>query len=217
VQLIRIGYWLGDHAPGYPDVHDFVDTEWDAEERRSVAEWLQAGESNPWIHYLGTSTCRFCGIENGSDELTDGVYQWPEGLWHYIEKHEVRLPAAIVKHALQQQPIDRQNLAALKSFRESQPRSSDRRLPISEAWWNRQGPDWRRADLTERERQMARYIARGFPIREIARELGLNHYLVAVSMQRLFDKVGARDSESFLSWMQVQLPPDPNSPRSGGV
>jgi hypothetical protein len=144
VDLVRIGYWLGPYDPGYPDVHEFVDPTWDARERTAVAEWLRAGESNPFIHQLGFSTCRFCGAVNGSDELTDGVYLWPEGLGHYVEKHEVRLTAPIVSYALQRQPIDRQNLAALKSFYEHQPRTSNRAAPISGAWWFRQRPDWRK-------------------------------------------------------------------------
>lgn len=36
----------------------------------------------------------------GSRELTDGVYVWPEGLVHYIEKHNVRLPRQFVEHVL---------------------------------------------------------------------------------------------------------------------
>jgi hypothetical protein len=30
--------------------------------------------------------------------MTDGVYCWPEGLAHYINEHDVRLPAEFVAH-----------------------------------------------------------------------------------------------------------------------
>ena len=43
-------------------------------------------------------TCRICGAQNGSLELTDGVFLWPEGLAHYVTAHAVRLPAAFVEH-----------------------------------------------------------------------------------------------------------------------
>jgi len=39
-------------------------------------------------------------VEMGSSDLTDGVYVWPEGLVHYVEKHNVRLPTEFVKHVL---------------------------------------------------------------------------------------------------------------------
>jgi hypothetical protein len=38
--------------------------------------------------------------EMGSGERTDGVYVWPEGLVHYLEKHNVRLPQEFVDHVL---------------------------------------------------------------------------------------------------------------------
>lgn len=42
----------------------------------------------------GWSSCRMCGAVNGSEELQfaiDGnVWAWPIGLWHYIDKHQVR-------------------------------------------------------------------------------------------------------------------------------
>jgi len=40
--------------------------------------------------------CRFCGREIGFRELTDGRWVWPEGLGHYVEAHDVRLPEAFL-------------------------------------------------------------------------------------------------------------------------
>jgi hypothetical protein len=47
---------------------------------------------------MGYSECRLCGARNGSLELTDGVYVWPDGLSHYVRQHSVRLPTAFTDH-----------------------------------------------------------------------------------------------------------------------
>jgi hypothetical protein len=52
------------------------------------------------VQYRGFSTCRLCGIRNGSREFEyirdDGsLLCWPEGLKHYIAAHQVRLPKEI--------------------------------------------------------------------------------------------------------------------------
>jgi len=35
----------------------------------------------------------------GSCDLTDGTWVSPEGLWHYVDVHSVRLPDEFVEHA----------------------------------------------------------------------------------------------------------------------
>ena len=46
--------------------------------------------------YRGLSYCRFkCGVSNqdmGCREFTDGIWVWPEGLVHYVERHQLPLP-----------------------------------------------------------------------------------------------------------------------------
>src|SRR6478752_148949 len=96
-KLRRIGYWRSADEPHWPDPVDFVDEAWDSLERTSVADYLQRGTRTPWLQ-LGFSTCRFCGKPNGTLDLTDGVYVWPEGLSHYLKDHGVRLPGDIVEH-----------------------------------------------------------------------------------------------------------------------
>jgi hypothetical protein len=96
VRLVRVGYWLGPQAVGWPDPGRFVDPLWDAEERQDVASYLRRGVFARAM--MGYSTCRFCGRRNGSVELSDGVYVWPEGLGHYVEEHDVRLPDEFVDH-----------------------------------------------------------------------------------------------------------------------
>ena len=46
----------------------------------------------------GSSSCRLCGIQNGCATLTDGVFVWPEGLWHYVGAHGVALPGDFLQH-----------------------------------------------------------------------------------------------------------------------
>jgi len=41
-----------------------------------------------------------CGRHNGSAELADGTYCWPEGLAHYLEAHQVRPPEEFVEHVV---------------------------------------------------------------------------------------------------------------------
>jgi hypothetical protein len=96
MRLIRIGYWLGPRAPGWPDPRQFVDPTWDEEEREDVVSYLQHGLLARGM--MGYSTCRFCESRNGSVELSDGIYIWPEGLTHYVQEHNVRLPPEFVDH-----------------------------------------------------------------------------------------------------------------------
>lgn len=85
-------------AQNWPDVHDFVDPNWDVEEREAVSGYLTAGVV--FRGFGGTSTCRFCGEPNGALELTDGQWYWPDGLVHYITEHNVRLPELFVNYVL---------------------------------------------------------------------------------------------------------------------
>jgi hypothetical protein len=95
-----IGYWRNEQHPEYPDPTDLVDESWDAEERHMVWSYLCSGTMV--VSYMGLSTCRVCGKHNGALEFSDGTYQWPEGLAHYVYDHAVRLPPELVEHAIKQ-------------------------------------------------------------------------------------------------------------------
>jgi len=104
--LEAVGYWFNDRAPSaYPRPQRLVGS-WDADERARVVAYLRAGDELE--SYRGTSYCRFaCGTpsaEMGSRDLTDGRFAWPEGLAHYVEAHDVRLPDHFVAHALANGP-----------------------------------------------------------------------------------------------------------------
>jgi hypothetical protein len=123
--LIAIGYWHSLLEPWLPDPAWFVDAAWAPAERQQVLAYLQQGrEIIPW---MGFSWCRFrCEhrAHMGNSELTDGTYCWPEGLAHYIEAHQLRLPDQVVQHILTQTKFPVEHAAAVPEL--NQP---------SYAWW----------------------------------------------------------------------------------
>lgn len=100
-QLIGIGYWHSIYGAGFPDPGNFVDQTWNKKEKDIIFRYLQTGHLMPFLT-MGVSWCRFrCGANHlGAGEFTDGKYVWPEGLAHYIDKHEVRLPDEVVQFML---------------------------------------------------------------------------------------------------------------------
>jgi hypothetical protein len=73
-----------------------VDPGWASEEQPRIVRYLS--EAPAIAHFCGLSYCRFgCGA-NGSAEHSDGVWVWPEGLAHYLARHDVRLPQDFVAH-----------------------------------------------------------------------------------------------------------------------
>jgi hypothetical protein len=95
-----IGYWRNEEHSEYPDPTDLVDESWDTAERHMVWSYLSSGTMV--AAYMGLSRCRICGKDNGALEFTDGTYQWPEGLAHYVYDHAVRLPSELVEHAIKE-------------------------------------------------------------------------------------------------------------------
>jgi hypothetical protein len=117
--MVRIGYWVNEQRPDLPDPSNFVDHDADPEVLRRVAWYLSTGML--LSVGFGLSPCRVCGKGNGSVEYTDGTYIWPEGLAHYVEDHQVRLPPEVEQHAL----------SRLDSFEEMVVDTDDR-------WWRDQ-------------------------------------------------------------------------------
>lgn len=98
-----VGFWRSDARPDLPDPAALVDPEWSGWERDELVYYLSGGSCGR--AYMGYSICRICGERNGSGELTDGTYLWPEGLRHYVAEHNVRLPAEFVAHALERRKV----------------------------------------------------------------------------------------------------------------
>ena len=120
MRLERLGYWVGRSESGWPDPRSFVDASWDADQRAEVALHLRQGIVAR--RYMGHSQCRFCGMRVGALELSDGSYIWPQGLAHYVEEHDVRLPQRFVEHvimmreALEDAPVDEEWWRGLSSW-----------------------------------------------------------------------------------------------------
>lgn len=122
-KVLQIGYWAW-RGSGWPDVRGYVDETWDESERLDTVLYLRQGLVAR--AYLGPSECRFCGRRNGSLELTDFVYLWPEGLAHYVKDHGVRLPVQFVEHV-------RAQASAMDE------------LEVDDSWWlGMQTTPWRR-------------------------------------------------------------------------
>ncbi|GAA1216661.1 hypothetical protein GCM10009665_03160 [Kitasatospora nipponensis] len=91
-----LGFWGTSADRTLPDPADLVDAGWDESEREWVAGYLNDGQvARSW---MGASRCRLCACLNGTRDLTDGYYVWPEGLGHYVLDHGVRLPAEFLVH-----------------------------------------------------------------------------------------------------------------------
>jgi hypothetical protein len=105
-RLDAIGYWYSWLARSLP-VPIKCRSPRDPQARDAVREHLRRGEV--WMSFAGFSRCRLCGREDetmGSCDLTDGVWVWPQGLTHYIEEHDIELPAAFLDHVASGQGID---------------------------------------------------------------------------------------------------------------
>ena len=103
--LHRIGYWIRSLDDDiFPPPHEFVSND-DASVRKIVADYLDAGTMVE--AYCGAAWCRFlCGRrQNGSCELSDGYWIWPEGLSHYVRDHNVRLPQEFLSDVLAGGPL----------------------------------------------------------------------------------------------------------------
>lgn len=128
-RLILIGYWHSHFEPHYPDPAWFIDPAWDADEKQPVIDHLKAGQRMPYAQ-MGLSWCRFrCEINDfalGAAELTDGKYVWPEGLAHYLEAHQVRLPQQVIEDFFQSESI------GIKISTDLSPAN------IDDTWWKQQ-------------------------------------------------------------------------------
>jgi hypothetical protein len=95
-----VGWWFNPEAPTSLPLPNLLVAAWDPGHRATVLAWLRAGV--PLVRYPEPSFCRFgCGEAGmGHADLTDGRFVWPEGLAHYIEHHDVRLPESFVAHTL---------------------------------------------------------------------------------------------------------------------
>lgn len=99
-RLEVLGYWFNPDAPSELPMPQRLVGTWSDEQRAVVLAYLRAGR--PLVTFPEPSFCRFgCGeVAMGTQDLTDGRHVWPEGLAHYVERHDVRLPSTFVEVAL---------------------------------------------------------------------------------------------------------------------
>ncbi len=97
-RLEVLGWWFSSFAPSTLPRPQALVGGWQPRERDLVLRYLRAGKV--LVRYPDASFCRFdCGEQAmGKSDLTDGRYVWPEGLAHYVERHDVRLPDSFVAH-----------------------------------------------------------------------------------------------------------------------
>ncbi|CAH0480366.1 unnamed protein product [Peronospora belbahrii] len=85
-----------------------VDDVWFAKCDRSFLEMIEWYLTRVFVesHELAYSFCRFttCSLAleqprlMGACTMTDGVYCWPEGYWHYVSYHHVKPPQEFLDH-----------------------------------------------------------------------------------------------------------------------
>ncbi|WP_123955444.1 hypothetical protein [Frondihabitans sp. 762G35] len=115
--LIAVGYWRNANRLDLLDVGASVNAALTTSDAEDTANYLSRGfVARAW---MGRSTCRICGATNGSLDLSDGIYVWPEGLAHYVPEHKVQLPNQFLTHL------------------ESQSEALEKRV-IDESWWSGQ-------------------------------------------------------------------------------
>jgi len=110
-----IGYWAESEdwsVCGYfnkniflPWPGDFIDTNWDQQERIIVADYLD--EASNVEFWRGYPFCRLgCKEVNlGTTDRGDGVYIWPSGFSHYLRVHGVKPPEEFIKHVLRKKGL----------------------------------------------------------------------------------------------------------------
>jgi hypothetical protein len=107
-----IGYWITSFNDFEYIAPQELLAEYPGRTKQRLTEYLEGGRILE--SYLGQATCRFPNCEHfewsngiGSDEFTDGVWAWPEGLIHYVVRHDVRLPDEFISHVMANDVIPR--------------------------------------------------------------------------------------------------------------
>ena len=97
-RLEVLGWWFNELAPSSLPRPQLLVGGLSAPDRDLLARYLRQGKT--LVRYPEPSFCRFsCGESDmGRADLTDGTFVWPEGLAHYLERHDVRLPTHFLTH-----------------------------------------------------------------------------------------------------------------------
>lgn len=125
--LKALGYWKPNSDPNLsmpamfrkddtskvmslPDPREYIGVWEDDNIKQRVVSYVKSAPSI--LHWMGWSECRFgceatasggiyaTGLDLGSTCLSDGVYVWPEGFYHYLDVHNVIPPRVFLMHVL---------------------------------------------------------------------------------------------------------------------
>lgn len=119
-----IGYWKSEFEMELPHPINFVDSNWDINEKTEVIQHIKNAHFLPSIA-AGYSYCRLCDkTDNGCRAKSDGKYIWPEGFLHYIEEHNVRPPQEFIDNCLKNSTIP--------------PVNWEQEIKIDNEWWQSQ-------------------------------------------------------------------------------
>ena len=72
------------------------------------------------------------------------------------------------------------------------------------------------SELTQREQQIARYVARGLTNKEVAEEILLNLRAVMFHVYRLMEKTGSKSRDELRLWVAAHDPNRIGLTRTGG-
>jgi hypothetical protein len=97
---VPLRFWPGPSRA--QDPRKYVDPTWDPVERHRVLNYLADSYETG---YLNPSPLRWCAFgcanpmpRGTSHGLTDGTWQFPETLIHYLEEHAVKPPSEFLTH-----------------------------------------------------------------------------------------------------------------------
>ncbi|CAI5743365.1 unnamed protein product [Hyaloperonospora brassicae] len=114
----EIGFWCSGQEDPSGNTSDatrlnplaLVDDVWFAESDPDLLQKIGWYLTRAFVesHEFAYSFCRFstCSLAleqprvMGACTMTDGVYCWPEGYWHYIDHHHVKPPQEFLDHVL---------------------------------------------------------------------------------------------------------------------
>lgn len=79
-----------------PYITNFVNkcNDWINFREKVIERWMTEKKSvkdSRITEYLGPSSCRLCGRRNGNAEYNYNGYVFPEGLFHYIVEHHIKI------------------------------------------------------------------------------------------------------------------------------
>jgi hypothetical protein len=96
----RVGFWRAGEMPSMDETLPWPEPYLWGPTKRDVLVYVRAA---PVVQaYFGEHRCRLCGVACGNTEKSDGVFVWPEGLAHYLVRHDVKLPQHFIDHVLAQ-------------------------------------------------------------------------------------------------------------------